>query len=132
MKKELVLQSVQNSVSSIFSKEDVINLINSVDGGGRKITPYDIGRAIDNTISWIENNEREVIDLDSAEFEISYNNQLECTNVPINVEEIRNALENNFMDFGEEDDVVELERGEVDADERELEEIKRIEEDNEL
>jgi len=111
MKKELVLQSVQNSVSSIFSKEDVINLINSVEAGlSRKITVDDIERAIDRTISWIENNERDVLDLDSAEFEISYNNQLECTNVPINVDGIREALENNFMDFGEaeEDDVVEL------------------------
>jgi hypothetical protein len=117
MKKELVLQSVQNSVSSIFSKEDVINLINSVDGGGRKITPYDIGKAIDRTIDWIENNEREMLDLDSAEFEISYNNQLECTNVPINFDEIREALENNFMDFAEEEeeDVVELERTETPA-----------------
>ena len=104
MKKEFVLQLVENSASSIFSREDVIKLINSVEGGGRKITTYDIGRAIDKTIDWIENNERDVLDLDSAEFEISYNNQLECTNVPINVEEIRNALENNFMDFGEEEE----------------------------
>ena len=112
MKKELVLQSVQNSVSSIFSKEDVINLINSVEAGSsRKITVDDINRAIDRTIGWIEDNERDVLDLDSAEFEISYNNQLECTNVPINVDTIREALENNFMDFGEaeeEDDLVEL------------------------
>ena len=112
MKKELVLQSVQNSVSSIFSKEDVINLINSIEGGSsRKITVDDIERAIDRTISWIENNEREVVDLDSAEFELTYNNQIECTGVPINVDEIREALENNFMDFGEaeeEDDLVEL------------------------
>ena len=109
MKKDLVLQSVQSSASSIFSKEDVINLINSIEEGGRKITTYDIGRAIDRTIDWIENNERDVLDLDSAEFEISYNNQLECTNVPINVEEIRSALENNFMDFGEEEEEVEEE-----------------------
>jgi hypothetical protein len=110
--KENAIASVQNSVSSIFSKEDVINLINSIEGGGRKITPYDIGRAIDRTIDWIENNERDVLDLDSAEFELTYNNQIECTNVPINVDGIREALENNFMDFGEEDDVVELERAE--------------------
>ena len=123
MKKDLVLQSVQNSVSSIFSKEDVINLINSIElGSSRKITPYDIGRAIDNVIGWIENNERDVLDLDSAEFEISYNNQLECTSVPINVEEIRQALENNFCDFAQDE--------EEDADEVELQEIKRIEEDN--
>lgn len=118
MKKELVLQSVQSSVSSIFSKEDVINLINSIEeGSSRKVTTDDIQRAIDQTISWIENNESEVVELDQAEFEISYNNQLECTNVPINVDEIREVLENNFMDFGEaeeedEEDVVELERRE--------------------
>lgn len=111
MKKEFVLQLVENSASSIFSREDVIKLINSVEGGGRVISVDDIERAIDRTISWIENNEREVVDLDSAEFELTYNNQIECTNVPIDVDNIREALENNFMDFGEaveEDDLVEL------------------------
>jgi hypothetical protein len=102
--KENVIAQVQSSVSSIFSKEDVINLINSVEGGGRKITPYDIERAIDRTISWIENNEREVLDLDNAEFEISYNNQLECTSVGINTREIRETLENNFSEFAEEEE----------------------------
>ena len=114
MTKEFVLQLVENSASSIFSREDVIKLINSVEAGSsRKITVDDIERAIDRTISWIENNEREVVDLDSAEFELTYNNQIECTNVPINADNIREALENNFMDFGEaveEDDLVELER----------------------
>lgn len=104
MKKELVLQSVQNSVSSIFSKEDVINLINSIEGGGRVITTDDITRAIDETISWIENNSDRLIDEDSAEFELDYNNRISLVNVNIDVEEIREALENNFMDFGEAED----------------------------
>ena len=109
MKKELVLQSVQSSVSSIFSKEDVINLINSIEGGGRVITVSDIERAIDQTINWIENNSRDVVDLENAEFEIEWGNKIVCNDVPINVDEIREALENNFMDFGEaEDDLVEL------------------------
>jgi hypothetical protein len=103
--KENAVAQVQSSISSIFSKEDVLFLINSIEvGSSRKITPFDIGRAIDKTIDWIDSNERDVLDLDSAEFEISYNNQLECTNVPINTEEIRNALENNFMDFAEEEE----------------------------
>jgi hypothetical protein len=111
MKKELVLQSVQNSVSSIFSKEDVIKLINSVEGGGRVISVDDIQRAIDQTVYWIENNSDRLIDEDSAEFELDYNNRVTLSNVNIDVEEIREALENNFMDFGEaveEDDLVEL------------------------
>jgi len=90
MKKDLVLSSVQNSVSSIFSKEDVINLINSIEeGSSRKITTLDIQRAIDKTINWIDNNERDVVDLDSAEFELSYDNKIECVGVPINTEGLR-------------------------------------------
>ena len=131
MKKDLVLHQVKHSVSSIFSKEDVINLINSIEeGSSRKITVTDIGRAIDKVVDYLDRDQREVFDFDNAEFELSYDNRIECVGVPINTDSIREILENNFMDFGEADDVVELERGEVDADERELEEIKRIEEDN--
>jgi hypothetical protein len=110
MKKELVLQSVQNSVSSIFSKEDVIKLINSIEGGGRVISVYDIEGAINKVISWADNNESDIVDFDSVEFELAYNNKIEVTSVPLQLENLREALENNFMDFGEADDVVELER----------------------
>jgi hypothetical protein len=100
--KENVISSVQNSVSSIFSKEDVINLINSIqERKSRVFTPEDLERAIDKTISWIENNERDFLDLDSAELEIDYNHRIEVVGVPINVDSIREALENNFCDFTE-------------------------------
>ena len=99
--KENVIIAVQNSVSSIFSKEDVISLINSIEGGGRVITTNDIERAIDKVISWADHNESDVVDFDSVEFELSYDNRIEVTNVPIQLENLREALENNFMDFGE-------------------------------
>ena len=111
MTKEFVLQLVENSASSIFTKEDVIKLINSVEGGGRKISVDDIERAIDKVISWADNNESDVVDFDSVEFELAYNNKIEVTNVPLQLENLREALENNFMDFGEaveEDDLIEL------------------------
>ena len=107
MKKDLVLSSVQNSVSSIFSKEDVINLINSIEeGSSRRITTNDIEQAIDKVIRWVEHNEREFLDLDSAELELDYSNRIEVVGVPINTDGLREALENNFMDFGEEEDEV--------------------------
>ena len=43
MKKELVLQSVKHSVSSIFTKEDVIKLINRVDVEETLITIKEFG-----------------------------------------------------------------------------------------
>jgi len=97
-----VISSVQNSVSSIFSKEDVINLINSIEeSSSKKISTFDIGRAIEKTIDYLDRDQREIFDLDSAEFELSYDNRIECVGVPINTDAIREVLENNFMDFGE-------------------------------
>lgn len=109
MKKDLVLHQVKHSVSSIFSKEDVINLINSIEESkGRVITTNDIGRAIDKVIEWAENNERGLVDMNSVEFELNYDNRIEVVGVPIDVDNLRDALENNFMDFGEtEEDEVE-------------------------
>ena len=105
MKKDLVLQSVQSSVSSIFSKEDVINLINSIElESSRKISTEDIQRAIDNTISWVEHNEDELLDLDSAELEMDYQNRVRVVGLPLLIENLREALENNFSDFAQEED----------------------------
>jgi len=108
MKKEFAVQLVENSVSSIFSKEDVIKLINSIEeGSSRKITTNDIERAIDKVINWVDNNERDLLDLDSAELELSYDNRIECVGVPLNTDGLREVLENNFMDFGEAEEVEE-------------------------
>jgi cell division ATPase FtsA len=112
--KENVIAQVQNSASSIFSKEDVLFLINSLEvGSSRKITTEDIGRAIDKVVDSLERNTEDVVDYTSVEFNISYDNRIEVESVGLNLDYIREALENNFMDFGEaevEEDVVELER----------------------
>ena len=100
MKKEFALQLVENSASSIFSKEDVIKLINSVEGG-RVISVYDIQRAIDNVVNSFERDTEDIVDYTSVEFNISYDNRLEVESVGLNLDFIREALENNFMDFGE-------------------------------
>ncbi len=111
--KENAIAQVTSSVSSIFSKEDVLFLINSIEGG-RLITVNDIQRAIDKTIDSLERNAEDVVDYTSVEFNIAYDNRIEVESVGINFDFIRESLENNFMDFGEvtEVEIVELERGE--------------------
>jgi hypothetical protein len=114
MKKDLVLHQVKHSVSSIFTKEDVISLINSIEeSNGRVITTQQINDAIDEVVSWAERRVDNLIDLDSAEFEISYTKQVELTSVEIDVESLRNALEEHFMDFGEDEGIDEDENKEV-------------------
>ena len=122
--KQNAIAQVQSSVSSIFSKEDVLFLINSIEvGSNKKVSVLDIQRAIDNVVDYVENNERDIVDLDSAEFEINYQNRIELTGVSFNTSELREALENNFSDFAEEDEV------EEDKFEREVREIETIEQD---
>jgi len=64
-------------------------------------------RAIDKVINWVDNNERDLLDLDSAELELGYDNRIECVGVPLNTDGLREVLENNFMDFGEAEEVEE-------------------------
>ena len=102
MKKEFAVQLVENSVSSIFSKEDVIKLINSIEeGSGRKITTNDIERAIDKVINWVDNNERDLLDLDSAELELDYNKQI---SVEFDERSLYSEIESAIDDAFETDD----------------------------
>ena len=112
MTKNQTIDLLKNQLPGFYSVEQVINLIEKiVEGSSRKITTNDIQKAIDKSISWIDNNERDLLDLDSAELEMDYSNRIEVVGIQINTESIREVLENNFMDFGEdEDDIVELER----------------------
>ena len=112
MTKAQTLAALGNQLDSFYSLEQVIKIVESIEEGkGRVITTNDIERAIDKVVDWIENNERDFLDLDSAELEMDYSNRIEVVGVPINVDSLREALENNFMDFGEEEnDIVELER----------------------
>ena len=112
MTKNQTIDLLKNQLPGFYSVEQVINLIEKIEeGSSRRITTDDIEQAIDKVINWVEHNERDLLDLDSAELEMSYDNRIEVVGVPINTDGLREALENNFMDFGEEEnDIVELER----------------------
>ena len=112
MTKNQTIDLLKNQLPGFYSVEQVINLIEKIEeGSSRRITTNDIEQAIDKVIRWVEHNERDFLDLDSAELEMDYSNRIEVVGVPINTDGLREALENNFMDFGEEEnDIVELER----------------------
>ena len=112
MTKNQTIDLLKNQLPGFYSVEQVINLIEKIEeGSSRRITTNDIEQAIDKVINWVEHNEREFLDLESAELEMDYSNRIEVVGVPINTDGLREALENNFMGFGEaEDDIVELER----------------------
>ena len=121
MTKNQTIDLLKNQLPGFYSVEQVINLIEKIEeGSSRRITTDDIEQAIDKVINWVEHNERDLLDLDSAELEMSYDNRIEVVGVPFNTDGLREALENNFMDFGEaEEEVVgsEFEDGKVEDNE---------------
>ena len=121
MTKSQTLAALGNQLDSFYSLQQVIDIVKNIDEvQGRKISVQDIEQAIDKVIRWVEHNERDLLDLDSAELEMSYDNRIEVVGVPFNTDGLREALENNFMDFGEaEEEVVgsEFEDGKVEDNE---------------
>ena len=99
MKKLEAIKKVQECMSSVFSKEDVINLINQIEGGLSEDLALEMKKQISTLIMNID--ERKLLDLDSAEFELSYNNTIELSNVNIDLEIITDIIEEVLMDHVE-------------------------------
>ena len=151
MKKENVLQSVQNSVSSIFTKDDVLNLISSIEQEQQTNQVYDLIKKLQDlqeTISYnLQNlNSDDVVDYDSVEFSISYNNRIEVDCMNINVDNLTEVVENGIGELIEELRELELNKEEEEVSsseyipvqenedkfEKESREIESIEQENEL
>jgi hypothetical protein len=67
--KEQAIESVKGSISSIFSKEDVIAIINSI----QQENELDKEDLIEAILDELTNGRHDVIDLDSAEFDLNGN-----------------------------------------------------------
>jgi hypothetical protein len=107
MKKLEVLEVLKNQMDSFYSLEQVIKIIESIEVEETKvnnITVTDIGNAIDRFMDKISDGRIDILDRDSAEFEIGYDNRIELGNVDVNLSELRDGLEEAFMPLGEIDE----------------------------
>ena len=104
MKKLEAIKQVQECMSSVFSKEDVINLINKIDSENKLSVglAVKIKESIERELLDID--KRSLIDYDSAEFELSYNNCIELIGVDIDLEFIMSGIiDKNLSEFVEQD-----------------------------
>ena len=102
MKKLEAIKQVQECMSSVFSKEDVINLINKIDSENKLSVglAVKIKESIERELLDID--KRSLIDYDSAEFELSYNNCIELIGVDIDLEFIMSGIiDKNLSEFVE-------------------------------
>ena len=107
MKKLEAIKQVQECMSSVFSKEDVINLINKIDSENKLSVglAVKIKESIERELLDID--KRSLIDYDSAEFELSYNNCIELIGVDIDLEFIMSGIiDKNLSEFVEQENPV--------------------------
>jgi hypothetical protein len=107
MKKLEVLAALKNQMDSFYSLEQVIKIIESIEVEETKVnnvTVTDIGNAIKRVITGIECGRIDILDRDSAEFGIGYDNTLTLENMDVDVDKLRAELEEELMPLGEVDE----------------------------
>lgn len=99
MKKQDVINLVEQSAGSLFTKEDVINLINKVEGENSVNFDELKGRII----AIIENADTSDIEPDKyrAEFRIANGNEVELEDVEFNVQHYVDAINHDIEELFE-------------------------------
>lgn len=131
MTKENVIQKVQDSLGSLFTKDDVINCINMVEAPKvEEVRPmmltypnkYWLDKIRNGILERIRNtdfNDSDSIEISETEFSIRYGNTIELDSFEVDGSSLRNYIENEIEDFFGmiEDDIIELQQ-EKEEDER--------------
>ena len=112
MNKQQTIETLQKQLPSFYSLEQVINIINSIEDNSNTLSD-DLIQVIMGSISRSLYDSSELVDRDSAEFELGYDNKIELSSVDVDIEKILEIVEEELNDCVEQNsDIVELERGE--------------------
>ena len=100
MKISEAITKVENGFGSIYSKEDVLNLLNNLDlnGGNNDITEEKI-RDFCNSIKESIMDNSSIVDTDCIELSIGYNNQIIIDDVPLSNSELESIFEYEANEF---------------------------------
>jgi len=100
MTKQEAINTINASFPSIWSKDDVLQLINKIDEG---TADFDKGKLLEKMREVVENainnlSNDEIVDISSCEFEIRNGNEIEIDSIGINTDDIVNAVMDNVAD----------------------------------
>lgn len=121
--KENAIAQVQSSVSSIFSKDDVLLLLNAIEQqqSAPKLTLDQLREITQSIVNAIEEEAQRdnIVNFEDVEFELGWDRKIEVTDVPINFDAIRDCVEEQLTEFFE---AVEEEEEEAEEEKEEEEE----------
>ena len=95
--KQQAIENVKNSISSIFSKEDVINLLNSIGEENNNEISSVLEEVKNRVLSEIRNlSSSDIVDFDSAELEMDYNRTVNLQNIDLMTDSLESDIEEIF------------------------------------
>jgi ACT domain-containing protein len=137
------IEKVNGNFSSVFTKEDVISLLNGIKPESKSTLTSELSDEIQTRIErCLDHNSENFLNLDDISFDIGYDHRIEVSDIAINVYDIMSHIRDIITEYEEveeeeevssteftpveddavneawsfprgEDDVVELERGET-------------------
>ena len=113
MKKQEVIQKVQDSLGSLFTKDDVINCLNMVVEEKPKVEETKAGYPSKEWLNKIKNgilerikntefNDSDMFDINEFEFEIRYGNNIEVDSYEVDACSLKNYVENQIEEYFDE------------------------------
>ena len=103
MKKQEAITKVNESISSVFTKDDVIRLIEQIEESTNvALTETQIDEISENIKRELKRmNSDEIVDFDSVEFDIEYGNRIQLQNIDINYINIEEVVECELRSYAE-------------------------------
>jgi len=104
MNKQQTVELLKQQLPGFYSVEQVISIINDIDAGSSELSEEKLNEIAEGVYDVVEKkmrnaDTRDIVDYDSAEFTISYNNTLELDNVEISSDTIAEMIANEISDY---------------------------------
>ena len=104
MNKQQTIELLKKQLPGFYSVEQVISIINDIDAGSSELSEEKLNEIAEGVYDVVEKkmrnaDTRDIVDYDSAEFNISYNNQLELDGIDISSVTIAEMVANEISDY---------------------------------
>ena len=97
MTKQKAIDAVKNSITSIFSKDDVLNLLNSIGDENSSDISNILKKVKIQVLSQIRNlSPSDMVDFDSAELEMDYNRTINLQSIDLTTDSLEDDIREIF------------------------------------
>lgn len=115
MTKQQAIKEVENSFPSIFTREDVITLLNKIEGSeiefDKEVLTEKLRSAVENALNNLSSDD--IVDISSCEFVIRNGNEIDIDSIGINTDTIVDEVMRDIE--SEVDEYIELQESRISA-----------------